>query len=231
MKGKQALKKAFIRWSEKVPQPRFTMLKNLKLFQWVNEHGAEKRILNLGAGDGRFDHYLGKHVKTVNLDIDLSKEGMEVIADAHCLPFKNESFDMVYSIAVMEHVRKPWIVASEISRILRAGGHVAVELPFLNVIHDKEDYFRFTDKGIRSLFEEDAFEVVLEQVGSGGGSFLSVFLLIYLEQFVPTKVLKALWRLLMGHLFSLLKHLDSLVPSSDLERLTANSFSFVLRKK
>jgi len=231
MKRKEALKKAFIQLSEKFPQPHFTRFRNLKLFHWINENGAGKTILNLGAGDGRFDHYLSKNVKTIKLDIDPSKRSLDVIADAHFLPFKNESFDMVYSIAVMEHVRKPWIVASEISRILRVGGHIAVELPFLNVIHDKEDYFRFTDKGIRSLFDEDEFEVVLEQVGSGGGSFLSVFLFVYLEQFIPSMYLKALWRLLMGYLFSLLKYMDLLVPSSELQRVTANSFSFVARKK
>jgi SAM-dependent methyltransferase len=139
--------------------------------------------------------------------------------------------DIVYSIAVLEHVRKPWVVAEEIHRVLRPGGHVVVELPFLNVIHDEHDYFRFTDKGIRSLFDERRFEPILEQVGSGGGSFLSVFFYSYWQQFLPTRPLKALWRAAARFLFSPCKYLDLLINSSPELRLTANSFSFIGRKR
>jgi ubiquinone/menaquinone biosynthesis C-methylase UbiE len=156
---------------------------------------------------------------------------LHVIADAHFLPFKGDCFDIVYSIAVLEHVQKPWVVADEICRVLRQGGHVVVELPFLNVIHDQHDYFRFTDKGIRSLFDESRFDSILEQVSAGGGSFLSVFLLEYFQQFVPKKVLKTFWRLAGRYLFSLLKYLDLAIDSSKELRRTANSFSFIGRKR
>jgi len=47
-----------------------------------------------------------------------------VIGDAHFLPFQNECFDIIYSVAVLEHVKKPWIVADEMFRVLHPGGHV-----------------------------------------------------------------------------------------------------------
>ena len=213
------------------PEPRFTRPRNLKLFDWTNKNGPGKRVLNLGSGIGQFDHYLAKEVKRINLDISSHKKNLHVIADAHFLPFKSGCLDIVYSIAVLEHVRKPWIVADEIFRVLHAGGHVVLELPFLNVIHDEDDYFRFTDKGIRSLFNSNRFEEVFMQVGSGGGSFLSVFLLEYFQQFVPTKYLKALWQLIGGYLFSLFKYLDVTIDSSKDLRKTANSFSFIGKKK
>ena len=170
-------------------------------------------------------------LRTINLDISPLKPNLDIIADAHYLPFKSQSVDIVYSIAVLEHVKKPWIVADEIHRILRVGGFVVLELPFLNVIHDEHDYFRFTDKAIRVLFDEERFETVLEQVSSGGGSFLSVFLLTYLRQFVPTKLLKNLWNISMGYVFSLCKYLDIFIDHSPQLRLTANSFSFIGKKK
>jgi hypothetical protein len=69
------------------------------------------------------------------------------------------------------------------------------------------------------------------QVGSGGGSFLSIFLLEYFQQFVPTKYLKGLWQLIGGYLFSLFKYLDVTIDSSKDLRKTANSFSFIGKKK
>jgi SAM-dependent methyltransferase len=214
-----------------LPEPKYTRLRNQKLFEWMNQNALGKRVLNLGSGIGQFDHYLSKGVKAINVDISPSIRNLHVIADAHFLPFKGDCFDIVYSIAVLEHVQKPWVVADEICRVLRQGGHVVVELPFLNVIHDQHDYFRFTDKGIRSLFDESRFDSILEQVSAGGGSFLSVFFLEYFKQFIPTKYLRALWRLSMRYVFCLLKYLDLLIDSSKRLRITANSFSFIGRKR
>jgi SAM-dependent methyltransferase len=214
-----------------LPEPKYTRLRNRRLFEWMNQNAPGKRVLNLGSGIGQFDHYLSKEIKLINLDIVPLKKNLHVIGDAHFMPFKNESFDIIYSIAVLEHVKKPWIVADEIFRVLHPGGHIVLELPFLNVIHDDHDYFRFTDKGILSLFDEKRFDVILEQVGSGGGSFLSVFLLEYFQQFLPSKYMRALWRLTMRHVFFLLKYLDALVNTSQSLRVTANSFSFIGRRR
>lgn len=213
------------------PEPQFTRPRNLKLFDWTNQNAVGKRVLNLGSGIGQFDHYLSKEVSLINLDISSQKGDLHVIADAQCLPFKSDCLDIVYSVAVLEHVRKPWIAADEIFRVLRSGGHVVLELPFLNVIHDEDDYFRFTDKGIRSLFDSNRFEVVLEQVGSGGGSFLSVFLLEYFQQFIPWRYPKIFWRLTMRYFTCLIKYLDAAIDSSNNMRMTANSFSFIGRKR
>lgn len=214
-----------------LPEPEYTRFKNLKLFDWMNQNAPGRAVLNLGSGVGQFDHCLSKEVKTINLDISSSQKNLHVIADAHFLPFKSECLDIVYCIAVLEHVRRPWIVADEIFRVLHPGGHIVLELPFLNVIHDEHDYFRFTDKGIRSLFDDNRFDLILEQVSAGGGSFLSVFFLEYFKQFIPTKYLRALWRLSMRYVFCLFKYLDLIIDSSKGLRITANSFSFIGRKR
>jgi SAM-dependent methyltransferase len=226
--GLKRIVRTMVSW---FPEPQFSRPRNLKIFDWTNRNGPGKRMLNLGSGIGQYDHYLSKEVKPINLDISSSKKNLHVIADAHFLPFKNECFDIIYSIAMLEHVKKPWIVADEMFRVLHTGGHVVLELPFLNVIHDEHDYFRFTDKGIRSLLDERRFETVFEQIGSGGGSFLSVFLLEYFEQFVPTKYLKAFWRISTRYVFCLVKYLDRFIDRSKRLRITANSFSFIGRKK
>ncbi len=225
------MRKALLKIYSLIPQPRFTRFRNLSLFEWMNENAPGKKVLNLGSGVRAFDNHLSGNIHAVNLDIDSSKPDLDVVADAHNLPFRNQSFHIVYSIAVLEHVRKPWIVADEIARILCSGGYVVLEVPFLNVIHDEEDYFRFTDKGIRSLFDESNFDVILEQVGSGGGSFLSVFLYRYIGQFIPTRIFKALWQLFGGYPLSLCKYFDVVLHNNQELRFTANSFSFIGRKK
>jgi len=81
-------------------------------------------ILDIGCGE----------TKKGDIGIDLRKTRfVDVLADARMLPFKGESFDHVYSSAVIEHfshreVRK---VIIEWTRVLRTEGTLEIECPDL----------------------------------------------------------------------------------------------------
>jgi len=214
-----------------IPAPRTTRWRDRALFDWMNANAPGRRVLNLGSGIGASDGLLSAAVRAVRLDINPRAPGLDVVGDAQRLPFQDETFDIVYCLAVLEHVRRPWVAAAEIRRVLRRGGHVVLCVPFLYVIHDEHDYFRFTDRGIRSLFDEEEFEPVLEQVAAGGGSFLSSFLVVYGRLFVPGRHFKTLWDLTFSRIFSLCRFLDAPVDRSTEQRLTASSFAYIGRKR
>jgi uncharacterized protein YbaR (Trm112 family)/SAM-dependent methyltransferase len=202
---------------------------NTALFRHLNECTSQMQILNLGSGDGLFDKYLEPHLNFVNLDVSLAKKGVDVAADAHALPFGDESLDAVYSNAVLEHVQRPWVVVDEIYRVLRPGGKVFINLPFLNVIHDTHDYFRFTDKGLQILFS--SFEEIDSGVSAGPSSFLGPFFVAYVLCFIPSRHLKVLLRRPLSLLAWPMKYLDLLIRNSADLRLTADAFYFVGSKK
>ena len=70
-------------------------------------------------------------VQYTGIDI-IDGENVDLVADAHRLSeyFDKESFDLVLSFAVFEHLAMPWVVAEEISKVLKIGGHVAIETHF-----------------------------------------------------------------------------------------------------
>jgi len=62
------------------------------------------------------------------------KELKLIRADAHNLPFKNNSFDLVICTEVLEHVVNPEKVLGEIKRVLTNDGIAIVEMDSGNFI-------------------------------------------------------------------------------------------------
>jgi SAM-dependent methyltransferase len=142
---------------------------------------APMRFLDLGAGEGTLDYLLAidrnlsrlpeetvqghrrrfdELYEYVGLELDPMTDGFlaadicsEQFAAEH--PELQESFDVVYSNNVFEHLRQPWIAARNAVWLLRPGGLCITIAPFSLRYHESpEDYFRFTHTGLASLFED-----------------------------------------------------------------------------
>ena len=82
-------------------------------------------------------------------------ENTDVVGDAHQVAsyFPDQGFDAVFSLSVLEHLAMPWLVATEINKVLRPGGLTFHLTHFTFPLHEQPaDYWRFTGEGLRSLF-------------------------------------------------------------------------------
>ncbi len=90
--------------------------------------------------------------------------GVDLVVDAHALTrgVAPGSLDGVFSLAVMEHLAAPWVVAAEINRALRIGGLTLHLLPQAFPAHEQpNDFWRMSDDGLRVLFgPATGFEVL-----------------------------------------------------------------------
>jgi SAM-dependent methyltransferase len=89
------------------------------------------RVLELGAGDGVQTTVLrGMFPKVTPVDIAPSGdvEGM-IIADAADLPFEDDSFDLIFSSNVLEHVEQLDVAFNEMKRVLAPGGIMIHSMP------------------------------------------------------------------------------------------------------
>jgi hypothetical protein len=90
-------------------------------------------------------------------DVDLVGDVHELSKILGCA-----QFDAVFSIAVMEHIAMPWIAAVEMNRVLKLGGLALHRAPQTWPVHAQpNDFWRFTDEGLKVLFGPlHGFEVI-----------------------------------------------------------------------
>ncbi|MDA8774942.1 class I SAM-dependent methyltransferase [Opitutales bacterium] len=111
---------------------------------------SNKDVLQLGAGVDKCN--LPHLIKT---DAYLYSTDLHSLVDAHLMPFPDDSFDYVYSLAVFEHLHSPWIAAEEIFRVLKPGGKVFVLTAFMQHMHGYPNhYFNMTTSGAKRIFSQ-----------------------------------------------------------------------------
>jgi SAM-dependent methyltransferase len=115
-------------------------------------HGSGRaRIVDLGAGGRRISP------GTVCLDF-VAGTGTDVVGDVQRLPFLDGSLDLVFATGLFEHVEDERAVIAEIRRVLRRGGLVHVEVPFLEAYHeDPIDCRRLTVDGLDRVMRSAGF--------------------------------------------------------------------------
>lgn len=132
----------------------------------------EMRVLDAGAGAGDlFDYDLKDSVhELVGVNLDPRVETNPrlhrgVIADLTDLPFESESFDIIFSRYVFEHVVDPQALLKELRRVLKPGGRVLFLTP--NKWHYVSLISRWTPHGFhewinrrRGRSEDDTFPTV-----------------------------------------------------------------------
>ena len=108
--------------------------------------------LVIDCGAGQRPVYFDNVVNYEIVDYDTT----DVIGVGENLPFKDDSFDGVISVAVLEHVRDPFRCASEIVRVLKPGGKLMCCVPFLQPLHGyPHHYYNMSHQGLAALFAGD----------------------------------------------------------------------------
>lgn len=121
--------------------------------------------LNVGSASRRFG------VKMLNMDLFAGGE-VDMQGDLLHLPLKDESVDTVVCTGVLEHVCDSHRAVAEIYRVLKFGGWVFVEAPFMQTVHaSPDDYFRWTPNGLRRLLQ--GFDLLECHVVAGPASVLA----------------------------------------------------------
>lgn len=114
---------------------------------FIASHASPLRTLEIGATDYYAEYFPNK----VGLDVRPGP-AVDVVGDAHELPFPDQSFERVLCTEVLEHLHTPQKAIDEMYRVLKPRGELILTTRFIAPIHDSPgDYFRFTKYGLAHL--------------------------------------------------------------------------------
>lgn len=84
--------------------------------------------------------------------VDLSDgDGVDIVADLETQTVG--TFAHIECMSVLEHCRRPWLMAANLERMLEPAGTIFITVPFIWRVHGyPDDYWRFTVSGIKALF-------------------------------------------------------------------------------
>jgi SAM-dependent methyltransferase len=133
-----------------------------KLSNWLGylvEIGNKRgmKILEVGSRVVTGQNFRGHFAEAKYVGFDFyAGDNVDVVGDAHKLSSyfeKDEKFDIIFSAAVFEHFAMPWIVAKEMAKLLKVGGHVFVATHFSYSSHERPwHFFQFSDMALKVLF-------------------------------------------------------------------------------
>jgi len=130
---------------------------------------AGKKALDAPLGPGSMAlhlHEVGYAVTGVDIDLKQSEGLPPAISRQTCnlnapLPFPDATFDLVTSLEGIEHVENHFLLARELGRVTRPGGHLIISTPN---ICNLEERLNFVIRGTTFRFISRA---EIEQHGSG----------------------------------------------------------------
>lgn len=129
-------------------------------------------VLDAGCGTGLAASELGHPSQVVGLDVSEAAFqatnwqvlGMPCIGSVERLPFRNESFDVVAALDVLEHLEEPEKALRELYRVAKVGAKLLVTVPayrWLWSIHDEAlgHKRRYTASSLRAALEASGFRI------------------------------------------------------------------------
>lgn len=137
----------------------------------------DARVLDLGCGRGDFInafHRYGLRASALDIEPESAKiaDGVELKkcdVEKQAFPFADNSFDLVFSKSVIEHLDRPDSFVEESYRVLRPGGRILIMVPDwvsqMKIYFDDHTHRQpYSAQAVQDLLKMKGFEAVQAEI-------------------------------------------------------------------
>ena len=142
-------------------------------------------LLDIGGGSAHFKTY---RPDVTSLDI-LPFPGIDVVADAHAMPFPDATFAGIVMIDVLHHLQRPLVFLREAARTLKPGGRLAMIEPGMSLV-SRHVYAQFHQEPV-DMGADPFAETVAQSGDDPWDSNQAIPTLMFASTVARTKVQKA----------------------------------------
>lgn len=147
-----------------------------KFSEYISNNISGGNLLYCGlAGDPPGGEYAPMfpnfNIKTFDIDACWRPD---IVGDITKTTFEDESWDVIVCVQTLEHIPNLFDVSPETSRILKKGGFLIIDSPWMYPYHGEPqfgDYWRLTKDAFKVLFEKE-YELVMFDDGENNKSAL-----------------------------------------------------------
>lgn len=114
---------------------------------------TQSLCLDLGCGSGEYRVPI-EQAGYKWVGFDYNHPCAPIWADGHAIPFRDNTFDFIMSLAVLEHIQYPPVMLREVQRVLKPEGVFLGSVTYLVPFHDSASYYNMTHYGTWSALED-----------------------------------------------------------------------------
>ena len=149
----------------------------IRLIRYLRKQIKTGRLLEVGCGVGYFLAQAEKYFETYGIDISPiaiqyakknTTKSILTVGSATNLPFKNDFFNIVVALDVLEHIHNPLNALIEINRVMRPHGLLLMRIPNTASVGKKlkkEEWHAFRDPSHVSLLSREEWFSILRKSG------------------------------------------------------------------
>jgi SAM-dependent methyltransferase len=143
------------------------LAKAVKLLS-LNENKKIK-ILDVGGrglkGDRSYFSIVGNLSSEYHIaDIQEGENVTHVMPGEYIIPASDEYYDLIVSGQTLEHVKNPFKLVKEMTRVLKKNSFIIIIAPSTGPRHDVIDCWRFMDDSFKAIAEETELELIADWI-------------------------------------------------------------------
>lgn len=218
------------------PEARVWSVKSQKAMQALleekNPDFDDNAVVLIGAGfESVFRRITKPYQDIIRLGL-VTRGEVELFSDICELPLVGDGLDLVLSSSVLEHVYDPEQAVAEMFRVLKPGGYVYAEIPFMRAYHMIPiDYQRYTISGIEKLFERHGFTLISKGICSGPFTAAILFFINLSSSLLSfSRYLEMTVSLVLSVILHPVKYLDRCFEDSKWAEVSACNFYYIGKK-